>query len=127
MLFIIVQGASVTWLLPYSVLFVPYSIHNQVQHICRNILKSNDVRTGLKKPEQESKKRAASGEAAHLADSAETADVAAAADRPAGSTAHAAGAPADPETAQAANHGWVVPLVCVCMCIGVYVCVSVCP
>ncbi|DBA84434.1 TPA: hypothetical protein ACH3X1_006066 [Trebouxia sp. C0004] len=49
----------------------------------RNILKTNDVRTGLKKPEQESKKRAPSFEAAQLADAAQNADAAAtaAADR----------------------------------------------
>lgn len=86
-------------------LLLCHIIHKNLQNVCRNILKSNDVRTGLKKPEQESKKRAASGEAAHLADSAQTADVAVAADRPAGNTAHAAAAPADPDTAQAANHG----------------------
>lgn len=43
---------------------------------CRNILKSNDVRTGLKKPEQESSKRAAANEPAQLAAAAEAADVA---------------------------------------------------
>ncbi|KAL3160355.1 hypothetical protein ABBQ32_010689 [Trebouxia sp. C0010 RCD-2024] len=42
----------------------------------RNILKSNDVRTGLKKPEQESSKRAAANEPAQLAAAAEAADVA---------------------------------------------------
>ena len=84
-------------------------------------MKSNDVRTGLKKPEQESKKRAASGEPAHLADSAQMADVAAA-DRQAGNTAHAAAAPADPETAQAPNHGWVVPLMCLRVSVRPLVC-----
>ena len=110
-------------------LFLHHIIHNKVQNICRNILKSNDVRTGLKKPEQESKKRAASDEAAHLADLAQTVDVAAAADRPAGNSAHAAAAPADPETAQAADHGWVVPLMCVSVSGPLYVCVCVkfCP
>ncbi|KAL3151150.1 hypothetical protein ABBQ38_013013 [Trebouxia sp. C0009 RCD-2024] len=42
----------------------------------RNILKSNDVRTGLKKPEQESSKRAAANEPAQLAAAAEAADMA---------------------------------------------------
>jgi len=51
--------------------------------VCRNILKTNDVRTGLKKPEQESNKRAPSVEAAQLADTAQHDDAAAtaAADR----------------------------------------------
>lgn len=42
----------------------------------RNILKTNDVRTGLKKPEQDSNKRAASSEPAKLAEAAQAADVA---------------------------------------------------
>ena len=42
---------------------------------CRNILKTNDVRTGLKKPEQEVKKRAASGEPAQLAEASQAVDV----------------------------------------------------
>ncbi len=60
--------------------------------ICRNILKTNDVRTGLKKPEQESKKRAPSVEAAQLADAARDADGAAtaAADREPGTSGQAA-------------------------------------
>ena len=60
--------------------------------VCRNILKTNDVRTGLKKPEQESKKRAPSVEAAQLADAARDADGAAtaAADREPGTSGQAA-------------------------------------
>ena len=60
--------------------------------VCRNILKTNDVRTGLKKPEQESKKRAPSVEAAQLADTAQNADAAAtaAADREPGRSGQAA-------------------------------------
>lgn len=42
---------------------------------CRNILKTNDVRTGLKKPEQEVKKRAASAEPTQLAEANQAADV----------------------------------------------------
>ncbi len=57
--------------------------------VCRNIFKTNDVRTGLKKPEQESKKRAPSVEAAQLADAAQGAD-AAAADREPGTSGQAA-------------------------------------
>lgn len=58
----------------------------------RNILKTNDVRTGLKKPEQESKKRAPSIEAAQLADAAQSTDAAAtaAADRDPGRSGQAA-------------------------------------
>ena len=47
-----------------------------VKPACRNILKTNDVRTGLKKPEQDSNKRAASSEPAQLAEAAQAADVA---------------------------------------------------
>ena len=47
-----------------------------VKPACRNILKTNDVRTGLKKPEQETNKRAASSEPAQLAEAAQAADVA---------------------------------------------------
>ena len=43
---------------------------------CRNILKTNDVRTGLKKPEQAPNKRVASSEPAQLAEAAKAADVA---------------------------------------------------
>lgn len=43
---------------------------------CRNILKTNDVRTGLKKPEQGSSKRAASSEPAQLAEAVQAADLA---------------------------------------------------
>ena len=39
-------------------------------------MKTNDVRTGLKKPEQDSNKRAASSEPAQLAAAAQAADVA---------------------------------------------------
>lgn len=55
----------------------------------RNILKTNDVRTGLKKPEQETKKRAASAEAAQPAGALDTADPASS-DRHAGTTQTAA-------------------------------------
>lgn len=47
-----------------------------VKPACRNILKTNDVRTGIKKPEHETNKRAASSEPAQLAEAAQAADVA---------------------------------------------------
>lgn len=52
-------------------------------------MKTNDVRTGLKKPEQETKKRAASAEAAQPAGALDTADPASS-DRHAGTTQTAA-------------------------------------
>ena len=60
--------------------------------VCRNVLKTNDVRPGLKKPKQESKKRAPSCEAAQLADAAQDANAAAtaAADREPGRSGQAA-------------------------------------
>ena len=36
--------------------------------VCRNILKTNDVRTGLKKPEQEAQQKAVSSQSAQLAE-----------------------------------------------------------
>ena len=86
-----------------------------VVHACRNILKSNDVRTGLKKPEQDSHKRAASSEPAQQAEAAQAADVARAdpaqtadlstADRPTNSTSEAAAA-GDDGGAHAAPSEW---------------------
>ncbi|KAL0020521.1 hypothetical protein WJX79_000102 [Trebouxia sp. C0005] len=80
----------------------------------RNILKTNDVRTGLKKPEQESKKQAPSFEAAQLADAAQDADAAAAAaaDREPGRSGQAAtfaSAAAEWDAANAARQGHAKP------------------
>lgn len=58
-----------------SVFRTAYITHRALP-ACRNILKTNDVRTGLKKPEQGSNKRAASGEPAQLAEAAQAPDVA---------------------------------------------------
>lgn len=84
----------------------------------RNILKTNDVRTGLKKPEQESKKRAPSFEAAQLADAAQDADAAAtaAADREPGrsdqaATLASAAAAAEWDAANAARQRHAKPAV----------------
>ena len=51
-------------------------LNTRVVPACRNILKTNDVRMGLKKPEQDSNKRAASSEPAQLAEAVQAADVA---------------------------------------------------
>ena len=113
--------------------------------VCRNILKTNDVRTGLKKPEQESKKRAPSFEAAQLADTAQNADAAAtaAADREPGRSGQAATlASAEWDAASAARQRCILyfeaqgarrldqPLttacahqdMCVCVCVRACVC-----
>lgn len=58
-----------------DIIRIAYSIYSALP-ACRNILKTNDVRTGLKKPEQGSNKRAASSEPAKLAEAAQAVDVA---------------------------------------------------
>ena len=80
----------------------------------RNILKTNDVRTGLKKPEEDSKKRAASVETAQLADATQTVDVAASDGQlgASSSSAAAAAAPTEWDIARAARERWVLqPLI----------------